>query len=537
MSKKLKNIGVVSLLTVVSRVLALVRDQIGAAMFGDSVFNSAFLTAFRLPNLFRRLLGEGSLTAAFLPTLQHELHENGREGAHALLNKVVTWLGVVTTLLCAAAMTFFLHAESFIHWAVTHGYHLVQHGAPPPGEEAKWQLVADLSVILFPYLAFVCVAAALNAALNVFERFTEPALSPIWLNLAMIISLGGAGYHFAHTKLGEVHWLCAGVLVGGFFQMTVPAAVLVWHGWRPRWDMKVSPRLREIGRLMGPGFFGTAIYQVNILVGSYLALSINDHAATVMFYANRLMEFPIGVFAIAVSTVIYPLIARHAVEKRPDLMAADYHKGIRLILIINIPAAVGLALLSLPIIRLIYQHGNFDAEATASMTPLLTLFVVGMPFFSVVNLTVRVFYSMKDLATPVRVATIDFFVNLVLSVVLMRRYGAMGLVAASTLAIIVQTILLQRALLHKVPAMSLRPLGGSVTKILIGATAMGLGVAAGWAWLESTALKHRAQDLLAVFALIPAGMVVYGAALWLLRIEGREELVAIWRRVFKMKAS
>lgn len=301
--------------------------------------------------------------------------------------------------------------------------------------------------------------------------------------------------------------------------------------------MKVSPRLREIGRLMGPGFFGTAIYQVNILVGSYLALSINDHAATVMFYANRLMEFPIGVFAIAVSTVIYPLIARHAVEKRPDLMAADYHKGIRLILIINIPAAVGLALLSLPIIRLIYQHGNFDAEATASMTPLLTLFVVGMPFFSVVNLTVRVFYSMKDLATPVRVATIDFFVNLVLSVVLMRRYGAMGLVAASTLAIIVQTILLQRALLHKVPAMSLRPLGGSVTKILIGATAMGLGVAAGWAWLESTALKHRAQDLLAVFALIPAGMVVYGAALWLLRIEGREELVAIWRRVFKMKAS
>jgi putative peptidoglycan lipid II flippase len=534
-SKKLKNIGIVSLLTVGSRFLGLWRDQISAAIFGDSVFNSAFVTAFRLPNLFRRLLGEGSLTAAFLPTLQQELHDSGRTGAYALLNKVVSWLLLVTAAMSALAVTFFLHSHALIVRALELVYRVVSHASPPPGEAGKWFLVADLSAWLFPYLALVCVAAALNAALNVFERFTEPALSPIWLNLCMILTLGGAGYHFAHTPLGEMHWLCAGVLIGGFFQMTVPAGVLIREGWRPRWDLVLSPRVREIARRMGPGFFGTAIYQVNILVGSYLALSIDDNAATVMFYANRLMELPIGVFAIAVSTVVYPLIARHAAAGRPDAMADDYRKGIRLILIINVPAAVGLALLSLPITRLIYQHGRFDASATALMTPLLTLFVVGMPFFSVVNLTVRVFYAVKDLATPVRVATVDFFVNLVLSVVLMRKMGALGLVASSTIAIIIQTLLLQRALIKKIPQMSLLPLWQSGVKVLAGAIVMGVVVKAAWLWLQASGLSVHVKDLVAIGGLIPLGVAVYAISLWMLRIEGREDLEAILRR-FKRKS-
>jgi len=535
-SKKLKNIGIVSLLTVGSRFLGLWRDQISAAIFGDSVFNSAFVTAFRLPNLFRRLLGEGSLTAAFLPTLQQELHESGRPGAYLLLNKVVSWLLLITGAMSVAAVLFFLNSHELIQWALGAIYGVVTHHAPPAAEAPKWFLVADLSALLFPYLAFVCVAAALNAALNVFERFTEPALSPIWLNLCMILSLGGAGYHFAHTPMGEMRWLCAGVLVGGFLQMAVPAAVLMREGWRPRWDFVLSRRVREIARLMGPGFFGTAIYQVNILVGSYLALSINDNAATVMFYANRLMELPIGVFAIAVSTVVYPLIARHAAAGRPDEMAEDYRKGIRLILIINVPAAVGLALLSLPITRLIYQHGKFDAAATAMMTPLLTLFVVGMPFFSVVNLTVRVFYSLKDLATPVRVATVDFVVNLVLSVVLMRKFGAIGLVAASTTAIIVQTFLLQRALTKKLPQLSLLPLWKTGVKVVAGAVVMGLVVKLSWMWLLTRSLHVHLVDALAIGGLIPLGVAVYAAALWLMRIEGREDIELLLRR-FKRKPS
>lgn len=510
MSKKLKNIGVVSFFTVVSRVLGLVRDQVGAAIFGGSVFNDAFLTAFSLPNLFRRLLGEGSLTAAFVPTLQEELHENGRAGAFSLLNKVASWLLVVTSAVVALAMLVFSRSRLL------------------EGHEAKWYLAADLTVIMFPYLSFVCLAAAFNATLNVFERFTEPVLSPIWLNLCMIVSLAGAGLHFSDTPLGEVHWLCAGVLLGGFFQMIVPAVVLMRIGWKPRFALALSPRVRQIAALMAPGLFGTAIYQINIFVSRMLAFSLAVSTATLLFYANRLMELPIGVFAIAVSTVVYPLIARHAAEGKFAAMADDFRKGLRLILMINVPAAAGLALLGEPIVRLIYQHGAFTAQNTADMVPLLTLFVVGLPFFSVVNLTVRAFYAVKDTATPVKIAFVDFTINLALSLLLMRWLGAIGLVLASTIAIIVQTLLLQRALARKLPGMTFAPLWPSVGKVLAATLAMSVVVEAGWRGLEATGAGRRV-DLVAVAGLIPLGAVVYVAALWALRIEGREELNALWK--------
>ena len=507
-SKSLKNIGVVSFLTVISRVLGLMRDQLSAAIFGASVLNSAFITAFNLPNLFRRLLGEGSLTAAFLPTLQEELHEHGRPGAYALLNKVTSWLVVVTGGVVAVAMVLFDHSR----WI--------------GGQEEKWYLAADLTVILFPYLVFICVAAAFNATLNVFQRFTEPALSPIWLNLSMILTLGGAGLHWARTPMGEIRWLCTGVLIGGFLQMAVPAWVLINGGWRPRFDFALSPRVREIALLMAPGLFGTTIYQVNIYVSRLLAFSINDSAATVFFYANRLMELPIGVFAIAVSTVVYPLIAGHAASRNYPAMAGDYRKGVRLILVINVPAAAGLALLSEPIVRLLFQRGEFTGADTHAMAPLLALFAIGMPFFSVVNLTLRAFYSIKDTATPVKIAAIDFLVNLCLSLLLMRWLGAAGLVLASTAAIIVQTVLLNRALARRIPEMRFGTLWPSLGKIMLATAGMSVAVGAGWYGLGRM-YGGRAADVLAVVGLIPLASAAYAGLLWVLKIEGREELRAL----------
>ena len=303
------------------------------------------------------------------------------------------------------------------------------------------------------------------------------------------------------------------------------------EGWRPRLDLRLSPRVREIAVLMMPGFFGSAIYQVNVYVAGVLAYAISDSAGTLLFYANRLMELPIGVFAIAVSTVVYPLIAKHAVEKKFTAMADDYRKGIRLILVVNVPAAAGLALLSEPIIRVLFQHGQFDAAATSEMTPLLALFAVGMPFFSIVNLTVRAFYSVKDTTTPVRVAMVDFVVNLALSLSLMHWLGAKGLVLASTAAIIVQTVLLKRALTRKLPEMHFAPLWPSVGKIVGATLAMGLLVGGGWHWLQGAGLSARVRDGLALGGLIPLGVVLYGGLLWLLRIEGRDDFTALAGRL------
>ena len=513
MSKSLKNIGVLSSLTVVSRMMGLVRDILAAWLFGTSLLYSAWVTAFSWPNLFRRLLGEGSMTAAFVPTLQDELHAGGRQGAFALLSKVTSWLLVVTGLLVLLLMLALGNARAL------------------GGHESRWYIAADLGVWLFPYMMFVCVAAGFNATLNVLERFTEPALSPIWLNIAMIASLAGAGLHYAHSPLEEIHWLCAGVLVGGFFQAAVPAGVLVHEGWRPRFDLGLSPRVREIAALMTPGLFGTAIYQINILVSRQLAYSVSDSGATLIFMGNRLMELPIGVFAVAVSTVVYPLLARHATERNHAAMAQDFHKGIRLILIINVPAAVGMSLLSAPIVRLLYERGQFNALDARNLAVVLALFCVGMPFFSVVNLTVRAFYALKDIASPVRVAVVDFCINLGLSLALMRWLGVPGLVIASTTAIVAQTFLLHRALVRKMPAMHFGPLLPGLGKVLLAAAAMAAVVEGALRALGGAGLGPRALVWASVAGLVPLGVCAYAAALWALRIEGREEVAALLARL------
>jgi putative peptidoglycan lipid II flippase len=513
-SKSLKNIGVLSFLTVVSRVLGLLRDSIQLATFGAGEVMSAFTTANIAPNLFRRLLAEGSMTAAFIPTLQEELHVNGKEGTFRLLSKVSSWLLVITSVFVLLAMAVFSQSRRLV-----------------PGYDEKWYLAADLTVILFPYLALISLSAAFSAALNVYQRFTEPALSPIWLNLSIIVALGGAGLYYAKSPIIAIHWVCAGWLVGGFLQMAVPGVVLILDGWRPTFDLGLSPRVREIAHLMTPGIFGTAIYQINFSVSRLLAFSLDDASAAYLYTINRLMEVPIGVFAVAVSTVIYPLIARHAVKRDFGAMAGDFQKGIRLILVINIPAAAGLAILSGPIVQLIFRHGLVTQAAAHTMGLLLTIMVIGLPFFSVTNLMVRAFYAIKDTRTPVRVATVDFFINIGITLTLIPYLGVYGIVIASTTAIIAQTLLLGWALVRRLPQMHFAPLLPSLVKVALGTAVMAAVVGGGWIGVGALGLGVTASALIAVLGLIPAGVAVYGLVLWKLQIEGRAEIEAMLSRM------
>lgn len=508
-SKKLQDIGVVSLLTSVSRVLGLVRDQLALGILGAGGINDAFVTAFNLPNLFRRLLGEGALTAAFVPTLQHELKDRGREGAFALLSQVVSWLFVITSGLVALAMLVFNQSRLLA------------------GHESKWYLAADLTVILFPYMALVCLAAAMGAALNVLGKFWESAISPVWLNLCMIGSLAGAGWLWAAGESEIAAWLCGGVLLGGFFQMIVPAVALVREGWRPRFDLGRSERVQEIARLMAPGLFGTAIYQINVYVSRLFAFSIHEGEASLFFYANRLMELPIGVFAIAVATVVYPLLAKHAAEKNHAALAHDYRRGLRLILLLNVPAAAGLAVLSTPIVRLLYERGKFTAGDTAIMAPLLAWFAIGMPFFAATSLMIRAFYASKDTVTPVKFATVSFVINVALGWWLKDVLGARGLVIASTIAVVVQAALLQLRLGAGRSGMGFRELWPTLAKILAGTLAMAATVEGGWHLVH----EIYGAEVIAVVVLIPLGVAVYAGSLWALKVEGRDELAAVWAKI------
>lgn len=523
MSKNLKNIGVVSALTMVSRVLGLVRESVTAAVFGTGALISAFFTGLTLPNLFRRLLAEGGMTAAFVPTFNDELHARERAGAFKLVNQVTSWLLLVTTSIVALAMLVFSQ-RSLIAWigAVVHA---------DPETVQRWLAAARFAVWLFPYLVFVSLAAAFSAALQSLHRFFEQALSPIWLNVCVIGSLFVATRWAPHDSARQIDWLMAGWLVGGVLQMIGPAIALMDEGWRPRLDFEINGALRSMVRLMVPTLFSSSIYLVNMSASRVIGLSLNDEAVSVLNYAQRLMELPIGVFAVAVATVVFPLIARYAAAGDTANLAGAYRKGMRLILMINVPAAVGLGILALPVIRVLFQYGLFSAASTATMVPVLVANAVGLPFLSFASLALRAFYAQKDTKVPVRAALLSFAVNIGLSLALMGVLSTVGLALASSAASAAQAFYLQWHLAKKNEALSFRYLLTELGKILTAALGMGVVVAGGWwAWSHQVP-GGKAADAIGLFVLIGAGVAVYGGLAWMLRVEGREDALALWNRV------
>ncbi len=525
-SKNLKNIGLVSGATLVSRVLGLVRDVQTAAVFGLTGISSAFFTAYQLPNLFRRLLGEGSLTAAFVPTLNIELEQRQRAGAFVLVNQVASWLLVVCGALVATAMIFFSQPA----WLEAAARLFVSD------ESAirLWLLSGNMTVVLFPYLLFVCLAAVFSGALQSLGRFLEPALSPIWLNIAMIglLWLGaklwpGSGHD---AKMCQVYALCAGVLLGGIGQMAVPCWALLREGWRPRFSLELSEPVRAIFRLMAPTVLGSAVYLINMTVARYIGLSLNEGAVALLNFAQRLMELPVGVFAVAVSTVVFPLISRFAAQNDEAGMTGAYRKGIRLILLINIPAAAGLGVLAVPLVRLLFQRGEFVAGDTLAMAPVLAIYAAGLPFFSFVNLVLRAFYARRDTVTPVWAALLSFVVNIVLSLALMGPLSTAGLAIAGNAAIVAQAVFLQARLTRKAPGMAFHHIGRDLAKILVASALMAGAVWLGWAAWSGGMPHTKWHDVAGLSLLIAAGIAIYAALAWLLRVDGREELRAMLLR-------
>ncbi|HLS27274.1 MAG TPA: murein biosynthesis integral membrane protein MurJ [Opitutales bacterium] len=511
-SKNLQRIGIVSVATVLSRVLGLLRDVLTFAVFGVSAYAAAFLFAFTLPNLFRRLLGEGSLVAALVPTLTEELEENGRGGAFGLLSQVFSWLLVVTTLLALVCIGLFALIPLI------------------GGLEDRWYLSSRLAIFLFPYLIFVCLAAALAAALNVLHRFAIPALTAVWLNLAMIAALGGGGFLFAESYEKQVLLLCLGVLVGGFLQLVIPFLALVKEGWRPRFEWKMTPRVKEVGMLMVPGLAGTAIFQVNVIVSRSLAFGVDESGVAILYLANRLMEFPLGIFTIAVATVIFPVLSRHAVRGDSENYAATYRQGLRMILLITVPAAAGISLLSEPILELLFEYGAFGATATALTVPVLALFSWSLPLYSIATFATRGFHSLKNTSTPVRIAGASFLINLGCSLALMKPFGIFGLALANLIAVFFQSAILQVRLIVAAEPLELRRIWSDFFKIAFATGAMALLLWISLPWTDDWFGGGKIGEAVRLLVLIPGGAAIYFGLVWFLRVEGRQEVERIVTR-------
>jgi putative peptidoglycan lipid II flippase len=508
MSRSLERIAKVAGSTALSRVLGLLREMLAARVLGAGALNSAFLTAFTLPNLFRRFLGEGALTGALVPVLTTRLQKEGPDGVFEAVNQVFCWLILAGAVIVVAI------------WMLAGGALLL------PGLEPRYQHGLLFSIALMPFLLFACGAAALSACLQVLGYFGIPALSQVWLNISMIVSLNVFGLQFAETDVGRVWWLCGGVLLGGVLQLATPAALLWRLGWRPKVAFVRGEDVREIFLLMGPSLFGAAVYQINLAASRFFAFQLDDSAASYINYASRLMELPMGMFAVAITTVVFPLITSHATRGDWPGFARSLRQGMRLNLAVTVPAAAGLILLASPIIRVIYQGGAFTEADTSGCVPVLVVFAAALPFYSLASLCTRAFHAIRDMRTPVHAAVVSLIVNVLLSLILPRFWGVTGLALASNLAMVVQALMLAVLASRRFDELHWWNLTGDIVKIFIACGAMTFAVLLCEDFLSVHSAASGFLRSITLAASIGLGIAAYGTSLWLLKIEGRD---ALWR--------
>ncbi|MGC9451068.1 MAG: murein biosynthesis integral membrane protein MurJ [Oceanipulchritudo sp.] len=496
MGKFSRRISEVAGWTFASRVLGLLRDILLFAALGTGPLNSAFILAFTLPNLFRRLLGEGALTSSSIPVLSASMERGGRPDAFGLLNAILVRLGLVLLLLLLAGipLLFLVHRI--------------------PGLEERWYLGARLSQILLPYMLFICLGALVCGMLNVIGRFALASFNQVWLNLGMILSILAGLALFPVSGWNRVLLLSAGVLSGGLLQLLVPAWGLRRQGWVPGLRMVAHPDLTKVLRLFLPGLMGAAIFQLNILVSRFLAFSLDDTATGLLYIASRLVELPLGVFAIAVTTVVFPELSRLAANGREEAFAGVFTRGLGMILMITLPAMLGLVLLAGPILGFLFEWGLFESRDVKAAAPVLMVSAVGLPFFAWSTLLTRAWYARQQMRTPVRLAGVNLVLNFLLGITLMQYLGAVGLAMANALSSMVHCLALQ----YFLPGRALRGMNWRTpASLLLALGALSLAILASLSLAAHLPLSGKLRDLMVVLAGIPVAAGVYFGVLFVLR--------------------
>jgi putative peptidoglycan lipid II flippase len=503
--------GVVAGATLLSRILGYARDMVMAYFFGAGLAADAFIAAFRIPNLLRRLFGEGSLSIAFVPVFSATLTRKGRQEAFALAGAA---MGLLSLVVVAVAVLGVL-ASPLIIRLVAPGF---------VDEPAKLALTVLLTRIMFPYICFVALVALCMGILNVLGHFAAPALAPVFLNLAMIASIFVAA-RISPDPTVRIIGLSVGVLIGGLLQLLLQVPPLVKKGLRFWRELRLfHPDLKQVGRLMLPTIFGAAVYQINILVGTLLASLLPEGSVSYLYYADRLVQFPLGIFAIALSTAVLPSLSRQAAEENLDGLIDTFRHALRLVIFITVPAMVGLILLREPIVTLLFQRGDFDPATTRLTAVALLYYGLGLWAFAAVRILVSTFYALQDTRTPVVTATIAIAANIILGIVLMRPLAHGGLALATSLASMLNLILLVAALRRRLGALGWRAIGKSAARTLFAAALMGATILAGSRMFMPVAAGGTAGLLLELGGVIAVGACVYMA---LARIMGMPEVGAV----------
>ncbi|MFN3467305.1 MAG: murein biosynthesis integral membrane protein MurJ, partial [Candidatus Brocadiales bacterium] len=438
----------------------------------------AFAVAFRIPNLFRRLFGEGALTAAFVPTFTEYLEKKGEAEAWKLVSVVATALALLLTLVVLA-----VEASLFVTLRST-------------SLEAKWEKTLELSAMMFPYSLFICLAALVSAILNCLRHFFMPAFSPVILNLCMIGSIFIAVHSLGKGPEEAIYLVAIAILVAGLLQLGSQWLVVHNNGGRIGPLVELShPGLREIVTNMGPVVFGLAVVQINVLVDSLIAVGfasppggpttfeflgrtvdfpLKSGAASVLYYGDRLMEFPLGMIGVAMATAVFPTLSTQSVRGDWSGFSETLKKALSMVLFVGIPATVGLAILGGPMVELFFQRRAFTLESTQRTAWVICFYSVGLWAFCAMHILVRAFHSMKDTLTPAKVGASMVGLNLLLNLVLIWHLQEGGLALSTSISAILQVALLFYILHSRLGLKGLGQVMNSCGKTLVATAVMAL---------------------------------------------------------------
>jgi len=508
----LRSAGVMTMLTLLSRVFGLIREQIRALFLGTGMASDAFGIASVIPNMFRRLLAEGAMTAAFVPVFAEFRQKHSREEMNAFLSQFITFFSFIVTGVTILGV---LATPLLMRWV-----------APSFADtDGKLELTILLTQIMWPYLTLVSLAAIVQAILNSFRIFAPSAFTPVLLNLAII----GTVLLFHDMFEEPSHAFAWGFGIGGIGQLVFQLPYLRGLGLRLRPMFKFGAGVRKVAILFIPGAFAAGIYQVNVLVAQFVASGLAEGGVSSLQYSLRLQELVLGVFAVSITTVILPVMSDQVVRRDHEALKDTLQFSTGIIGFITIPASIGLLLLATPIIRVLFEFGEFSNESTAMTSLALVFHAAGIFPIAWSRIVTQTFYSMQDLKTPTMVAAGVMVFHAGLCFALAEPLQQGGIALAGGIAAIVNGLLLWWILRKRLGALGTGALIQSLLRTTIAAIAMGVVISLGADWLAIDEASSRGALALSITALILAGAAVYATIAWLLRAPELQEAIALIR--------
>lgn len=499
------------LATLLSRILGMCRVIFYARFMGDSMVASAFVFAFQIPNLFRRLLGEGALSAALVPILKETEIRDGTRTMWDTANAALSFLIFV----CSGVVLVIAVSCTLLLWL--------------GGWTLRTYLFLELLRIMSPYILMVCSAAVMMGMCNARGIFFVPALGATMLNVVMILSVLFLAPAMGEDRYDQVFGLAIGVLIAGVLQMLFQLPVLMKEGFRPRpilpWK---HPAVREIVARLIPGVVGVAAFQINVVITTWIGYREADYVVASFEYAVRLMELPQGVIGISLATFLLPTLSGLAAEKKYPEFRSTLKEGMGYVIFANLPASIFLFILAEPIVRLLFQWGAFDATSTYRCQFALKCLIPGLVAFSLVNVCARAFFALGDVKTPMRVSVFCLAANLVLAFQLIPLFQQGGMGMANTASSALNLGLLIYALRRKFPRLDFADMVTALHKMLSGGVLAGLMTWGSYVllegWLGQDGLWPRVA---VVFAPLALGTVVYAGVTWWLRVGAAQEILTL----------